>query len=278
MKQGQFSSEAVRIGASSNDTNLPDPVTELVNLALDPAYDTPAPVDTGVARAGVAPSGSGSAPTMDFRFQPSYADGGMVGPGGVPQRPTGVTPPQAQGGAPIPPQQMQAEVQRIVQQHPEQIAQVKQAMMQALQSGEMTPQELNMVQQLATAAAQNPQLYPQIRQFALQQGLGTEQDIPQQYDQGLVFVLLLAAQTLQGGGAGPGAAPGGGVPQASMQPPGPAYKEGGALPQKARNRDGSIPISAHEGEYVIPKHVVLAKGTDFFDKMLENYEPGNDKT
>ena len=26
------------------------------------------------------------------------------------------------------------------------------------------------------------------------------------------------------------------------------------------------------GEYVIPKSVVMAKGTDFFDKMLASYE------
>jgi hypothetical protein len=29
-----------------------------------------------------------------------------------------------------------------------------------------------------------------------------------------------------------------------------------------------VPINAHEGEYVIPAHVVRAKGTEFFDKLI----------
>jgi len=53
-------------------------------------------------------------------------------------------------------------------------------------------------------------------------------------------------------------------------------REGGPLPEKSSNPDGSIPINAHEGEYVIPKHVVRAKGTEFFDKLLAQYSESDD--
>ena len=56
--------------------------------------------------------------------------------------------------------------------------------------------------------------------------------------------------------------------------------------------DGGIPVSVGQeekiagiksaemegGEYVIPKKVVMAKGTEFFDKMLANYEDKPDVT
>jgi len=272
-------------GGLSTPSNIPDAVSELVALALNPIYDAPPPTDTGAVRPGLAAPNQ-NAPTMDFRMQPSYAAGGMIGPGGVPQRP-GMTPgvaPQGQaGGAAMTHQQMQAEIQRMQQQHPQEVAKIRQVMQQAMQSGDLTPQELNTVVQLATATVQNPQLYPQIRQFAIQQGLATEQDMPQQYDATFVFVILLAAQSMQSPAGGQDMMQGGtpamagpGVPQAASQPPQAGYAKGGALPAKARTKDGSVHIIAHEGEYVIPKHVVKAKGTDFFDKLIQSYDTDND--
>ena len=129
-----------------------------------------------------------------------------------------------------------------------------------MQSGEITPDELNKMIQLARAALQQPALYPKIRAFAIQQGLGSEQDIPQQFDQGLLVAVIIAGQALQGG-AQPGAqsAPGGA--------PMPSMKEGGPLPTKSNNKDGSIPINAHEGEYVVPAEVVRHYGTKFFEDL-----------
>jgi hypothetical protein len=49
-------------------------------------------------------------------------------------------------------------------------------------------------------------------------------------------------------------------------------EKGGALPTSSPKPDGSIPINAHEGEYVIPADVVRAKGTEFFDKLLQQYK------
>ena len=49
----------------------------------------------------------------------------------------------------------------------------------ALQSGELTAQELNMGVQLIESAVNNPSLYPQLRKFAVQQGIAGEEDLPQ---------------------------------------------------------------------------------------------------
>ena len=165
---------------------------------------------------------------------------------------------------------MQADIQRLITQKPEEILKIKQAVQQGLQSGELTMEELNLAGQLAMAAAQNPALWPKLRAFAIQQGLADENIISQEYDQGLVYAVLLAVQ----GGAQDGAPqaagqpPQVGQPQAAGQPPVAGLRTGGATPD-SRNKDGSVSAIVHEGEFVIPAHVVKAKGTDFFDKMIE---------
>lgn len=216
---------------------------------------------------------------------PSYQAGGMVGPGGMPIRPGQQMPMPSQGqGAPglappggqtqqVSPQQVMAEAQRFATQNPQQMQQIQMAVQQGLQSGELTPQELTMMTQMAMVALQNPQMYPQLRTLAIQQGLATEQDISQQFDPGLLFTILLIGQAMQGGQQ-----PGQAAPMGQMgQQPMPSMARGGALPQKSPNPDGSIPIRAHEGEYVIPAAVVRAKGTEFFDKLVQSYRSGETK-
>ena len=46
-------------------------------------------------------------PVLDFRMQPSYEEGGMIGPGGMPVRPAGVQP---QGGQEMNPQMVDMQV------------------------------------------------------------------------------------------------------------------------------------------------------------------------
>ena len=152
--------------------------------------------------------------------------------------------------------QVNAEVQGMMQNNPQMAEQLKQEIMALMQSGELTPDELNKMVQLARAALQQPALYPQIRAFAIQQGLGTEEDIPQQFDQGLLIAVVIAGQALQGGAEA-------GAQNQAM----PSMKEGGALPAKSQNKDGSIPINAHEGEYVVPAEVVRHYGTKFFEDL-----------
>lgn len=207
-------------------------------------------------------------------FAPSYEAGGMVGQGGMPV-PMGMPPaqngmgmpqmpaaqgvgvsPQMQSDKPMDFSMLEMQINQFASQRPQQIQEIQQLIMQEMQSGELTQQELNMMIQLATVAAQNPQMYPQVRQFAIQQGIATEQDIPREYDQGLVFVLLLAGRAVQGMQGGQGV---------------PSMEVGGEVPQ-SQKKDGSILINAHEGEYVIPKTVVDMKGKEFFDNLVAKYQ------
>jgi|TARA_R110002167_G_scaffold103452_1_gene267636 hypothetical protein len=242
-----------------------DSTEELIRLATDPMYNIADPSTIGALQQGVPQPGA-MPPSMAFQeaSNPSYQQGGMVQPGG-PQQVAGLMPQGAPQGPPIPMQQMEAEMQRMMQNAPQEILNIKIGIEQLLQAGELTTQELNMAVQLATAAAQNPQLYPQLRQFAIQQGLGDEEDIPPEYDQGLVFSIILAGKALQMQGGQPqGGQP---MPQSDSQPPQATMRMGGEVPN-SNNTDGSVAINAHKGEYVIPANVVLAKGTDFFDKMI----------
>lgn len=193
----------------------------------------------------------------------SYEMGGQVGPGGMPmpmagQQP-GVMEPGMQG-TPVPAAEAQRDIQRAVQQNPQMVQQLQAEIMQGLQTGEITEQQLTLATQMATVVADNPEMYPQFVSTMEQQGVFDPGELPPQYDPGLIYALMLVGQSMQGGAQQPG-----------MQEPMMSMEQGGPLPKDSPNPDGSIPINAHEGEYVIPAEVVRAKGTDFFDKMIQSY-------
>lgn len=196
---------------------------------------------------------------------PAYKKGGMVGPGGQPIRPhLGANQRQApqMGG-----EMAEGQIRDMMSQNPQVAQQIQQAAQQAMATGELTPQEVDMAVKLAKLALRDPSMYPQIRAFAIQNGLATEQDLPQEYDQGLVYALLMLGEALQAQSAGgmPGQQmPMGGQPMQGQQP---------QMPQS--QGDGAVNITAHEGEYVIPKHVVGMKGREFFDNMVSKYDPNN---
>jgi hypothetical protein len=257
--------------ANDNDLDLSqDTIDDLVRIATDPSFDDG---DFGVLGQGVQ-----GLPPGGPVLQPQFQQGGAVG--AVPQQ---SLPPQAAGvnpagnNTPIPAQQLDVEAQRAISRAPEKFLQIKQIIEKAVANGEITMEELNLAGQLATAAAQNPQLWPQLRQFAIQKGLAEENELPQEYDQGLVFTLILAVKAIQGGGPQAQGQPPqavGGAPQMQGQAPVAGLRQGGAVPN-SRNRDGSVAITAHDGEFVIPERVVREKGTDFFEKLIE---PKNAKT
>jgi hypothetical protein len=264
--------------ANDNDLDFDqNTIAELVRIATDSSYDDG---DSGVLNQGVQGLPEGG-PVL----QPLFQQGGMVQgqQQPLPPRAAGVNP--AGNNTPIPAQQLDAEAQRVISRAPEKFLEVKQIVEQAVANGEVTMEELNLAGQLATAAAQNPQLWPQLRRFAIQKGLAEENELPQEYDQGLVFALILAVKAVQGGGPqaqgqppqAVGGAPQaqgqppqavGGAPQAQGQAPQVVLRTGGAVPN-SRNQDGSVAITAHDGEFVIPEHVVREKGTDFFNKLIE---------
>ena len=57
------------------------------------------------------------------------------------------------------------------------------------------------------------------------------------------------------------------------------FATGGLITGPGTGTSDSIPaetdtgkaIRVSNGEFVVPRHVVLAKGTDFFNKMIESY-------
>jgi hypothetical protein len=251
-------------------------------------------------------SGMSSGMGTPGTFAPSYEQGGMIGPGGIPEyipgmqqgmpqasgmpQPTGMSggmgeptsvglapQGQTQEGEGMSPQMLDMQVNQFAAQHPQQVEQIRAAIMQVMQTGELTQEELNMVVQLATVAAQNPEMYPYVRNFAIQQGIATEQDIPAQYDQGLVFVLLLAARAIQSDQGGQNMMQGGSpamagaAPMPQAQGAIPSMAKGGMTPD-SKKADGSVLINAHEGEYVIPSNVVKMKGREFFDSLVEKYK------
>ena len=221
---------------------------------------------------------------------PMYQEGGMVQPAGM----------QMQSQGPRSGQALDMEVSQTMKNNPEVLARIRAGIEAGLQTGELSIEELNMAVELAKVVLQNPAMYPQIRQFAIQKGLATEQDLPVEYDEGLIIALITVGKAME----------------ADIQfQPVQQMKDGGQLeeipqgnmglaklPESVRNKmgylqdggvlkgpahsDGGIPVKVagvnnaemEGGEYVIPKKVVMAKGTEFFDRMLANYEDKPDVT
>jgi hypothetical protein len=147
-------------------------------------------------------------------------------------------------------------------------------------SGEVDAAGLNLFVNVATAALQNPDLWPQLRQALINQGLVDANEIGTEYDQGFLITLYIVGKTMGGQMPGQPAAPqdtGMQTPMSAGQPPQMSMSEGGPLPAKSENPDGSIPINAHEGEYVIPADVTRKLGTDHFDKLIAKARGVNEK-
>ena len=275
-----------------NTTSLDLPPALASILSMGNTSQAPAPMSPAPA-----PSPGLSSGMMGQQVF-SYEQGGMVGMGGMPE-PMGMPPggmpsnntmmpppggvglaPEGQGTQQMTPQMLEMQVNQFASQNPQQVEGIRVAIQQVMQSGELTQQELNMVVQLATVAAQNPEMYPYVRNFAIQQGIATEQDLPPEYDQGLVFVLLLAARAMQqdmGGqdmmsGGSPAMTGAGSVSTAQVSSGAPPSMAKGGMTPDSRKADGSVLINAHEGEFVIPANVVKMKGKEFFDNLVEKYK------
>lgn len=219
-----------------------------------------------------------------------YADGGMVGL--QPAAPTNFMnavgyqngggvgmPPNGGNSYASDPSMVDAHINDGFAKNPQVREQIKQIVMEAVQSGELTPQELNQIIQLAKAAQHNPGIWPQLRNFMIQQGADPS-EIPEQYDQGLVSIVLIIAKAVEqdlSQGAG-------GMPQPGMQPPMQMKADGGLIVGPGTGTSDSIPavnssdgspVAVSNGEYVIPASVVQAKGVDFFDGLVRKYHTPN---
>jgi hypothetical protein len=65
-----------------------------------------------------------------------------------------------------------------------------------------------------------------------------------------------------------GYATGGAIPVAGKELVGPGTGTSDSIPAVI---DGQRPAALSSGEFVIPAHVVRAKGTEFFDKLIAQY-------
>lgn len=203
-----------------------------------------------------------------FSTTPAFEEGGMVGPGGTPmiggmpdpgRMPpmAGLQQPMAAGASP---QMAGMQARQFAQQNPQQLEEIRQEILQAMQNGELQPQALNLVTQLSQVVSQNPDMYPYVRNFLIQQGIMDEDDLPPQFDPAVGFLLDLVAEAAKGVSGSAQAGQG-------MAPPMQSMAQGGTVPDSKKSSGGVI-IEAHEGEYVIPAHIVRQKGTDFFDKLI----------
>jgi hypothetical protein len=145
---------------------------------------------------------------------------------------------------------------------------------QLMASGELTPDEVTTMGRVAEAALFSPELYPQLRQFVVAQGMTP---LPAAFDPSVIMRVMAISRGLQQ------ATPAGQVPgtdQAQMQRPVPGDGNGGYLQGPGTGRSDSIgtvnettgePVKVANGEYVIPAHIVRAKGREFFDNLLRRY-------
>lgn len=272
----------------STSLDLPPSLEALISQEISSPMQPPM---TGLSG---AMTGMGSYMPMQQGAVPSFQEGGMVGPGGMPIRPQpempefgmpttggpGLAAPGAMSGQAITPAQVMSEAQKFVKQNPQQYQQTQELIQAAINEGEITLEELNFMVQFAVAATQNPEMYPQLRASVISQGMADEEDLPPEYDPGLMFVLIVMGQSLQGmAQQAPSLEQVMGPPTAPQGVPGlrPSMRLGGPLPERSSNPDGTIPINAHEGEYVIPAEIVRRKGTDFFDKMIAQGRDGEAK-
>jgi len=264
---------------TSTSLDLPPDLAGLMNQGAMPAVNQQA---LGTIPMGTTASNQ-NAPAFDINLQPTYAQGGMVGEGGMPDMTgmggmpnmqpaagVGVRPGGMNPNTRMTPEIMEMNIQEFLRNNPQEVAEFRQVVQHLISTGELTQQELNMVEQLATTALQNPDMYPYIRNYAIQQGLATEQDLSPEYDEGLVYVLILVARAIKSG-------------QPAVEPEPRNFAMGGEVTPYSDGSNGgpvkgpgtgtsdSVPIRVSSGEYVIPAHIVKMKGKEFFDSMLEKY-------
>lgn len=175
--------------------------------------------------------------------------------GGQPSGGVGLSPQssdQQQGGNP---QMDMMRMDQAIQADPEATQKSAEAIRQGLATGLITPQQLHQIIQLAQACMQNPALWPNVRAFAIRNGLAEEADLPQQYNHAMVFAVLLAAKAAEASpnGTGQGEAPQGQPVAGSIQPEAPQAQ------------------TTSNGGYVIPADVVAVKGRAFFDKLIQQH-------
>jgi len=213
------------------------------------------------ARASGDTAAGGYNPDMASAGSGSYANGGQIG---APQQP-GLQMP-GRPAAPAPAQPMHPALASLHVQNkmanPQLMTAIKTHISQAIQAGKINPQQLQMMGQLAQSAIQHPELWPKLREFAIQAGMPDAQQLPMQFSQGMAMAMLAGAHAAVHGDR-PGAFANGG----ELHGPG----NGTSDSIHAQNTSTGQPVKLSNGEYIIPADVVATKGKEFFDNIVRKY-------
>lgn len=259
--QGFFNN--VLAGAQTSPQAVPV-TTPLAPSAVSPTRQgVPSSLPTALSSAGPVTAPGALDSIEQFAQRPQgFADGGLAAPPSAPPAtmpglqsapPSGVSGMPQSGGQQMNPQMFDMHTQELFQKNPQVVQQIQQVINQELQSGQLSPQQLQLAEQLCQACMQNPALWPQLREYAIKAGLAGPNDIPQQYDAGLVYAILIAAKA-----ASHGDRPG-------------AFAQGGPVSGPGTGTSDSIPAKLSDGEYVIPADVVATKGKEFFDNLVRKH-------
>ena len=254
---------------TSVSLDLPQSIETLITMPTVPVTQAA----LGEIPTGTTQGGNPNVAAMDFRNQPMggqnqtmmMQEGGMIPSAQMPQEPMNSS-------------MMEGQINQTLSTNPEAVARIRAAIEAGIQSGELDANELNMIIQLAKTVQQNPAMYPQIRQMAIQRGILPAEEIPEQYDEGLITAIIMAAKAMEADVQIETAdAPMAPVPQTPAQPPaqmavgglvvGPSHSKGGVR-GRVRGSD-QVDFEVEGGEYVINAQTVAKKGTDFFDKINE---------
>ena len=254
---------------TSVSLDLPQSIETLITMPTVPVTQGA----LGEIPTGTTQGGNPNVAAMDFRNQPMggqdqpmmMQEGGMIPSAQMPQ-------------GPMNPSMMEGQINQTLSANPEAVARIRAAIEAGIQSGELDANELNMIIQLAKTVQQNPAMYPQIRQMAIQRGILPAEEIPEQYDEGLITAIIMAAKAMEADVQIESAdAPMAPVPQTPAQPPaqmavgglvvGPSHA-GGGVRGRVRGSD-QVDFEVEGGEYVVNAKTVAKKGTDFFDKLNE---------
>ena len=263
------------------EEGVPAAVPDSVSLDLPQSIETLITMPTvpvtegalGEIPTGTTQGGNPNAPSLAFRNQPMSGqdqtmmmqEGGMIPSAQMPQGPMNSS-------------MMEGQINQTLSANPEAVARIRAAIEAGIQSGELDANELNMIIQLAKTVQQNPAMYPQIRQMAIQRGILPAEEIPEQYDEGLITAIIMAAKAMEADVQIETAdAPMAPVPQTPAQPPaqmavgglvvGPSHSKGGVR-GRVRGSD-QVDFEVEGREYVVNAQTVAKKGTDFFDKLNE---------
>ena len=86
--------------------------------------------------------------------------------------------------------EQQQRLQQVLQQNPQMIKQL----VDELKKSNITPEQLNKIEQMAMQALNNPESYPHLHQQLIQSGDIDAGDLPEQFDQKIVASIAIAAQ------------------------------------------------------------------------------------